>query len=133
MKNIFAIGDKKEYNHIAQQNDVAAFHSEIIHEVYATFALARDIEWTTRQFALDMLDDNEEGIGTFLSIDHKSPAFVGEEINFSAVVHEIIGHELICLYEAKVGDRIIATGKTGQKILKKAKISKLFSRVINSK
>jgi fluoroacetyl-CoA thioesterase len=126
MKNIFIIGDKKEYKHIVQHADVAAFGGEIVHEVYATFALARDAEWTTRQFVLDMRDEDEEGIGTFLSIEHKSPAFVGEEVNYSAQVHQINGHELICLYEAKVGARIIATGKTGQKILKKDKIKTLF-------
>ncbi|HPH47602.1 MAG TPA: hypothetical protein PLJ60_16755 [Chryseolinea sp.] len=126
MKNIFASGDKKEYTHIVQQADVAAFGGDVVHEVYATFALARDAEWTTRQFVLDMREEDEEGIGTFLSIEHKSPAFVGEEINYSAHVLQINGHELICLYEAKVGARIIATGKTGQKILKKDKIKSLF-------
>ena len=132
MKNIFSIGDKKEYTHIVQQTDVAAFHGEVVHDVYATFALARDVEWTTRQFVLDMRDEDEEGIGTFLSIEHKSPAFVGEEIKYSAEVHQINGHELICLYEAKVGARVIATGKTGQKILKKDKINTLFSRSVGS-
>ncbi len=132
MKNIFSLGDKKEYKHIVQQTDVAAFHGERVHDVYATFALARDVEWTTRQFVLDMLEEDEEGIGTFLSIEHKSTAFVGEEINYSAQVHQINGHELICLYEAKVGARIIATGKTGQKILKKDKINALFSKSVDS-
>ncbi len=132
MKNIFSIGDKKEYKHIVQQTDVASFHGEVVHDVYATFALARDVEWTTRQFVLDMRDEDEEGIGTFLSIEHKSPAFVGEEIKYSAEVHQINGHELICLYEAKVGARVIATGKTGQKILKKDKINKLFSKSVDS-
>ncbi len=127
MKNIFVIGDKKEYTYIIQQSDVAAFEGNLVHDVYATFALARDAEWTTRQFVLEMRDDDEEGIGTCLSIEHKSPAFVGEEINFSAQVHQINEHELICLYEAKVGARIIATGKTGQKILKKDKIKTLFN------
>jgi len=128
MKNIFSVGDKKEYKRIVQQTDVAAFHDEVVHNVLATFALARDIEWTTRQFVLDIRDEDEEGIGTFLSIEHKSPAFVGDEINYSAQVHQINGHELICLYEAKVGARVIATGKTSQKILKKDKISMLFSK-----
>lgn len=132
MKNIFSIGDKKEYKHIVQQTDVATFHGEVVHDVFATFALARDVEWTTRQFVLDMREEDEEGIGTFLSIEHKSPAFVGEQINYSAQVHQINGHELICLYEAKVGARVIATGKTGQKILKKDKINTLFSKSVDS-
>jgi len=127
MKNIFKPGDKKEYKRVVNSDDVAAFHNEVVHPVCATFSLARDIEWTTRQFVLEMRDDDEEGIGTFLSIDHKGPAFVGEEITFSAWIDSINGNELLCFYEAKVGDRLIAIGKTGQKILKREKINKLLS------
>ena len=128
MKNIFKIGDRKEYRRIVESADVATFHGEIIHPVCATFALARDIEWTSRLFVLQMCDDDEEGIGTMLTVIHKSPAFVGEELSISAKVQEINGHELICSYEACVDDRLIATGQTGQKIFKKDKINKLFQR-----
>ncbi len=107
-------------------DDVAAFHGEVVHPVCATFALARDIEWTTRQFVLDMREDHEEGIGTFLSIDHKSPAFVGETIVFEAWIDQLNGNELICFYEAHVDDRLIALGKTGQKILKRETLDRLF-------
>jgi fluoroacetyl-CoA thioesterase len=107
--------------------DVASFNEEIVHPVCATFALAREIEWTTRQFVLDMIEADEEGIGTSLSIDHKSPAFVGEEIIFTAKIDQLNNHELICSYEAKVNDRTIAIGKTGQKILKREKINAIFS------
>jgi fluoroacetyl-CoA thioesterase len=128
MKNIFKPGDKKEYKRVVQSADVAAFHNEIVHPVCATFSLARDIEWTTRQFVLEMREQDEEGIGTFLSIDHKGPAFVGEEVNFTAWVDQVDGNELRCFYEAKVGDRLIAIGKTGQKILKRDKINKIFKQ-----
>lgn len=126
MKVIFKPGDRKQYRKRVVPQDVAAFNGETVHEVYATFSLARDVEWTTRQFVLDMKDEDEEGIGTFLSIDHKHPAFVGEEIVFYAWVDHITGNELQCFYEAKVGDRLIAIGRTGQKILKKEKIKQLF-------
>ena len=62
--------------------DVAAFHDQVVHPVCSTFSLAREAEWTTRQFVLDMRDDDEEGVGTFLNIEHKAPAFIGEEILF---------------------------------------------------
>ena len=126
MKNIFKPGDKKEYRKIVMPDDVAAFHGVVVHPVCSTFALAREAEWTTRQFVLDMRDDDEEGVGTFLSIGHKSPAFVGEEILFTGIVESINGHELICSFEAHAGARLIASGRTGQKILKKEKIEKLF-------
>jgi fluoroacetyl-CoA thioesterase len=126
MKNVFKPGDKKQFNSVVKPGDVAAFHNEVVHPVCATFSLARDIEWTTRQFVLEMRDEDEEGVGTFLSIDHKGPAFVGEEIKFTAWIDHIEGNELQCFYEAKVGDRLIAVGKTGQKILKREKLKKIF-------
>ena len=128
MKNIFKPGDKKKTRYIVLRQDVAAFGGEIVHPVCATFTLAREIEWSTRQFVLDMRDDDEEGIGTYLSIEHKGPAFVGEEIVFIASVVRFEGNELICSYEARVNDRLIAKGETGQKILKREKINSLFHK-----
>lgn len=110
-----------------QPGDVAAFNGQIVHPVCSTFVLAREIEWTTRQFVLDLRDEDEEGIGTHVSIDHKSPAFVGEDIIFTARIDMFDNGELICAYEARVEDRLIASGKTGQKILKRDKIKRIFS------
>jgi fluoroacetyl-CoA thioesterase len=128
MKKIFKPGDRKEYRKIVAADDQAAFHGELVHPVCATYSLARDMEWTTRQFVLDMRDEDEEGIGTFLSIEHKSAAFVGEEILFHGYVEQINDHELICFVEAHVGERLIAVGKTGQKILKRERIKTLFKK-----
>ncbi|HRJ28216.1 MAG TPA: hypothetical protein PLV21_15780 [Cyclobacteriaceae bacterium] len=128
MKEIFKPGDIKTYTHTVTTKDVAAFHGEVVHQVCSTFALARDIEWTTRQFVLEMRDADEEGIGTFLSIEHKAPAFVDETLFIEAAIENINGHELICSYIARVEDRIIAIGKTGQKILKREKLKQLLSK-----
>jgi predicted thioesterase len=117
----------REHRFIVKPGDVASFNDKIVHLVCATFALAREIEWTTRQFVFDMIDEDEEGVGTYLSIDHKSPAFVGEEITFTAKIAQMTNNELICSYEAKVKDRLIAAGKTGQKILKREKINAIFN------
>jgi predicted thioesterase len=127
MKHIFRPGDIKKYKSIVKLQDLASFHGIIVHEVCSTFALARDVEWTTRLFVLDMIDDDEEGVGTFLQIQHQGPAFVGEEITFTGKYENLTGSELICSFEARVGDRAIATGKTGQKILKLEKIKSIFN------
>lgn len=113
---------------MVSETDVAAFHGAIVHEVCATFSLARDIEWTTRQFVLEMREEDEEGVGTFLSIDHKGPAFLGEEIIFEAWVDSMERNELICHYQARVGERMVAIGKTGQKILKREKLNRLLQK-----
>lgn len=102
------------------------FEGELIHPVYATFALARDAEWVCRLFVLDMKEADEEGIGTFVTVNHKSPALVGNTVTFEAKVEKIAGHEIVCSYTAKVGERLVANGEQGQKILKQEKIRRLF-------
>jgi len=126
MKLIFKPGDVKVYTKKVTMQDAAAFHGEVLHPVYATFALARDFEWSSRLFFLEMKEDDEEGVGTFLSIEHQSMAKIDEEVIICATVETISGNELICIIEARSGDRIIATGKTGQKMLKKEKLKRLF-------
>lgn len=129
MKNPFTAGDKKIYTKIVAANEIAQFESGQVHPVYATFALGKDAEWSTRLFVLDMKEDDEEGIGTFLTVYHQSPALVGQEVTFEAEVVKIEKNEVICKYTARVGDRVVATGETGQKILKKEKVERLFASI----
>lgn len=127
MKNLFGPGSKKTFQKIVSEADFAAFEAGLVHPVCSTFSLAQAVEWASRLFVLEMKDEDEEGIGTFLTIKHQSPAFLHETITIEATVKSLERHELICTFEAKVGNRIIATGETGQKILKKEKINQLFS------
>jgi predicted thioesterase len=129
MINPFVIGDKLHYTKRVSETETATFDSGQVHPVYATFALGRDAEWACRQFVLQMKEADEEGIGTFLTVQHQSPALIGEEVNFEAVLKAVNGHEVICSYTVRVGDRIIATGETGQKILKKEKLEAMFQRL----
>ena len=115
MKGIFKQGDQKVYRKIVTEEDQAIFHGEVLHSVCSTFALARDFEWSSRLFFLEMKEDDEEGVGTFLSIDHKSPAFVGEELKIVATIENIERNELICSIEATCDNRIVAIGKNGAK------------------
>jgi fluoroacetyl-CoA thioesterase len=128
MKAVFNPGDQKIYRKVVALEDQAAFHGELLHAVCSTFAMARDFEWSSRLFFLEMREKDEEGVGTFLSIDHKAPAFVGDELIFTATVESIRANELICSIEVTHEQRIIATGKTGQKMLKKKKLKEIFTR-----
>jgi len=116
MKNLPNTGDIRVYRKKIVEADVAAFHGEVLHSVYSTFALARDMEWSSRLFFIEMKEDDEEGVGTHLSIDHLGPAFVGEELEIIATVAQLNRNELICNIEVKVKDRLIAKGKTGQRM-----------------
>ena len=117
------------YKKTVEESDQASFHGELLHAVCSTFALARDFEWSSRLFFLEMKEDDEEGVGTFLSIDHKSPAFVGEELNIVATIEKIERNELICSIKATCGNRLVAIGRTGQKMLKKDKLKSLFTKL----
>lgn len=128
MKLIFKRGDSKLFKKVVTVADQAVFHDEILHAVCSTFSLARDFEWSSRLFFIEMKEEDEEGVGTFLTINHNSPAFVGEEIIFTATFEKMDRNELTCLIEAKVGDRLIATGATGQKMLKKDKLKQVFTK-----
>jgi fluoroacetyl-CoA thioesterase len=130
MRNLFSPGDEKQYQHEVTVSDIASFKEGMVHAVYATFALGRDAEWCCRLFVLDMKEADEEGVGTFLTIHHHAPALLGATVLFTARVKSITGNELICTYEAKQGDRIIATGEQGQKLLKKEKLERIFNQLV---
>ena len=126
MKNIFTTGDIKEYRTVVTSQDVATFHGATVHAVCSTFALAREVEWTTRLFVLEMKEEGEEGVGTYLEIHHEGPAFVGEEIVIQGRYEAMTGVELTCSFVARTGNRVIALGKTRQKILTVEKIKSIF-------
>ncbi|HET8858337.1 thioesterase family protein [Marivirga sp.] len=129
MKEIFKKGDKKYHNFQVKVKDVAHFEQQAVHDVCATFTLAREIEWATRLFVLEMVEQGEEGIGTHLHITHLSPALLGQKVNIEAEFEGIKEREIICSYLAKVDQRLIAKGTTGQKILPKESLNKIFDKL----
>jgi fluoroacetyl-CoA thioesterase len=129
MKDIFKIGDRKEWQKVVENEDTATFDAGNVHPVYATFALGRDAEWCCRLFVLEMKGEDEEGIGTFLSIEHVSPALVGSNIVIKAEVIKLERNEIVCQYHVYCGERLIAHGEQGQKILKKNKLERIFSEL----
>ena len=126
MNATLSISDHAEFRSVVKDADLAAFNGVVVHAVCSTFALARDFEWTSRQILLKILKPDEEGVGTVVHVDHVAPAFLGEEITFNATLIHWDHHDMTCLVEATVGKRVIATGITGQKLLKKKKLAKLF-------
>jgi len=126
MKNLFKIGDQKYFEKTVDQSDIAAFESGAVHDVYSTFAIARDAEWCCRLFVLEMKENDEEGIGTFVTVNHLAPALVNSTILFSASITELRGNAINCSWEARENGRLVANGTQGQKIIKKQKLETLF-------
>jgi fluoroacetyl-CoA thioesterase len=129
MKAIYSPGDSKTYTFVVQEHDTATFEAGQVHPVCATFTLAREVEWASRLFVLDMIEEGEEGIGTMLLINHIGPARVGSQVEVTATVQSQKKNELICSFTASVGTRVVARGETGQKIVKKEKLKELFASI----
>ena len=130
MQNPFKKGDTKTFSKTVLPTEIAQFESCTVHEVYSTFSIAKDAEWSGRLFVLEMKEEDEEGIGTKISVEHKSPAFVGEEIKFIATFEEITERgEIITSFQAFCGERLIAKGIQGQRILLKSVIEEKFKEI----
>ncbi len=126
MKNPFETGEKKRHSHIVGEADLARFEQGLVHQVFSTFALAREAEWSGRLFVLEMKDEDEEGIGTSVTVEHLSPALLGQKVEFESELVSVQGNEVRTSYVARVGDREVARGTQGQKILKKSRLAALF-------
>ncbi|WP_181305410.1 thioesterase family protein [Rufibacter sp. XAAS-G3-1] len=131
MRNPFQKGDTRRYQKLITEADFARFESGLVHPVCSTFALAQAMEWASRLFVLEMKEEDEEGIGTMLHIEHHSPAFAGENLLLEATFKTLHQNELRCEITVKAAQRLVATGQTGQKILKKEKIHRLLTNSRN--
>jgi fluoroacetyl-CoA thioesterase len=132
VKSIFNIGDTVSLEFKVIASDLAQFNGQMVHPFYSTFSLGRDAEWTCRQFVLQMKEEGEEGIGTFLNIQHKSPALLGEIVVINAEIIRLDGNQIDCSFQATVGSRLIAEGEQGQRILKKSKIQGIIDTLGSS-
>jgi len=110
------------YETTVTEAKLARFEGEVVHPVYGTFALGQDAEWACRQFVLAMREPEEEGIGTYLTIEHLSPAPLGASVRIEAELAAVEGHEVRCVYRAYWGNVLIARGKQHQKILLRTRL-----------
>lgn len=130
MKLQFKPGDELEFRKTIQPDEIAQFESGTVHAVYSTFAIARDAEWSGRLFVLQMKEDDEEGIGTFIHVNHRSAAFPGQEVQFISRFERIEENgEIITSFKALQKNRLIAEGQQGQRILPKDKLEAIFRKL----
>ncbi|UYZ63360.1 thioesterase family protein [Hymenobacter weizhouensis] len=129
MTNPFQPGDEQHHRLTVTPEHFAVLNGRLIHPVLSTFALGQALEWTSRQFVEAMLEEGEEGIGTLLTVEHRGPAFEGETVEFRAIFEQLAGPELLCRVEARVGPRLVATGRTGQRIVSSAKLQARFQEL----
>lgn len=122
------IGTVRIFRKTVAAEDLAHFDAGAVHDVYSTFALARDAEWSGRLLVLEMKEEGEEGIGTGLSIEHLGPAFLDEEVVLESTLTEINRSEVVSEFTVSVDARPVARGTQRQKVLPKEKIQRAFEK-----
>ena len=103
-----------------------AFGGVVVHRVCATWTLVQYMEAAGRMVLVDFLEPGEEGVGSHVSCDHLGPAPVGREVRVIATAADVSDRELVCDTVAFCGERMIASGKTVQKVFPREMLSKVL-------
>jgi len=146
MLNPYLPGDQQEIRICVDESRMARFPDEgLVHPLYSTFALAQDAEWVCRRFVVLMKEEHEEGVGSRVSVVHRSPCPLGAEVRLVATLVEVIDNRVLCSWQAFASDnspdkspdkptgksteRLIAEGEQEQHILNRERFGKLIDRL----
>ncbi|MGY1692949.1 thioesterase family protein [Geodermatophilus sp. SYSU D01105] len=89
-----------------------------VHQVYATYTMAKHFEEAGRKLLLRHLEPGEAGIGRSVSVEHLGPSWVGEALRVTARCVEVRGNRLTCECTAVAADgRELGRGTTVQAVL----------------
>lgn len=118
MTALFQPGDEMRVEVRVTPDKLAKFGGQVVHPVYSTFALGQDAEWACRQFVLAMKDPGEEGVGSYLSVEHLAPALEGTQVTVTATLQSVIENRVRCSWTAHSADgRLLARGEQEQRIV----------------
>ena len=132
MKPSLALGNTADVTITVTEAMCPAFDGIVVHRVYSTWSMAHHMELAARKVLAPHLDEDEEGIGSHLSVDHLAPTPVGETVRVMAEAVELGRSTLVCSVTAyhvrPDGERIVGRGTQVQRILPKAKLEALIAK-----
>ncbi|MDG2424642.1 MAG: hotdog domain-containing protein [Phycisphaerales bacterium] len=105
-----------------------AFDEIVVHRVYSTWSMAHHMELAARKVLAPHLEEDEEGIGSHLSIDHLAPAPVGHDVRVHAEAIEVDDEGVVCEVTAWDGDRLLGRGRQVQRVLPKTVLQRIIDR-----
>ncbi len=111
------IGATVTHTHTVSAAEAPAFDGVVVHEVYGTAFVVRDMERTARLALVPLLEAGEEGVGREVRVRHVAPTPFGRTVVFTATVTAFDDRTLTTEIVAKDGDRVIATGAVVQGIV----------------
>jgi fluoroacetyl-CoA thioesterase len=103
--------------------DLAAFADGVVHRVYGTAAMVRDMEYAARLVLLPLLEPGEEGVGAEVWCRHLAPVPVGGSVELSATATEQTRNRLVCRTEARHHGRLVGEGTVTQVIIDPARFA----------
>lgn len=124
MKAGLKAGQAAELEITVNQDMLASFGGQMVHELYASSALVHHMEWVARRTILPYLEKHEEGMGCHLNVEHKSPTLPGMKVHLKAIVTSINGNKVECTVEAFNANGQIARGTIMQSIVEKSWLKK---------
>ncbi|NQW30018.1 MAG: hypothetical protein HQ472_05845 [Ignavibacteria bacterium] len=99
-----------------------------IHPLYSTFWIAKHAETAARKAIELFFDENEDAVGSELSIQHLAMAPVGAQIHLKAAVVNVTGRRITCEFEVwqMQPPKLIARGTQVQVVVTLGKIQEMI-------
>ena len=97
----------------------------------AVHGFGHQFEMAARKVLVEYLEEQEEGIGSHVSVDHLAPCGVGKTIRIRAELKEVIRDRhlrVVCNMAAYDGDRLLARGKQVQVVMNKQQLAHYLER-----
>jgi fluoroacetyl-CoA thioesterase len=76
--------------------------------VYSTPSMVSDMEYTCRDLIMDHAEDDEDSVGTHVSVDHLAPTLLGMWVDVTATVTAVEGSRIS--FDVEVRDAIEPVG-----------------------
>jgi fluoroacetyl-CoA thioesterase len=105
----------------------AQFEGRIVHPTYSTVSMVYHMEWASRQIILPFLEEEEEGMGAAVSVQHLAPAPEGSQLR---IIAELINYErniVVTKVSVLHDTELVGTGEVKQVLLPKEKIEKMLT------
>lgn len=129
MKPGLQVGDQAILEVIVTPEMYAQFEEKVIHPVYSTFWMVHHMEFAARKLILPYLEEVEEGIGSGVTVQHRSPTPAGQKVTVIATVTELVGTKIEASVQVKNEQGLAGEGKVNQVILPKETIAKMFNQI----
>ena len=128
MKTSLQVGQAADVTITVTEDMCPAFDEIVVHRVYSTWSMAHHMELAARKVLAPHLEEDEEGIGSHLSIDHLAPAPVGHDVRVHAEAIEVDDEGVVCEVTAWDGDRLLGRGRQVQRVLPKTVLQRIIDR-----